>query len=258
MRLLKIYLLHLRTSQQIAWEYRFSYLFRIFRIILDFGISLLIINIFFANTTALGDWSRSEVFLVYAISQIISSLYNLICGDSLDELDQEVRLGALDKYLAKPVDSQFLLSTRRVFPSVIYRIILSTILLIHAFSQLHIFLSLYQIIWGLVTVISGVIIYYSFVFAAATTSFWTFGGETTDLVSAIVRTSRFPLDIFSQTMTKLFTFVPLIFIATVPARLLLGKSDYLYLASPFVALIMFFTVRKFWFFALKHYSSASS
>jgi ABC-2 type transport system permease protein len=257
-RIFRTYLINLKACQLISWEYRFSYFFRIFRIIVDFGVTFLIINIYFSMTSNIGNWTKSEVFLVYALFQIVSCLYNLFCGDSLDELSIEVRTGNLDKYLLKPMDSQLLISTKRVFPSVIYRIILSVILFIYAVNKLHLIVSIWQLSWLLILILSATAIYYSLIFLATVLCFWTFGDEMNDLMSSILSITKFPLDIFNSATNKILTILPIIFLVTVPAKFILGKNGSLHFIAPFVALLSLFIARKFWNFALHHYSSASS
>ena len=54
-------------------------------------------------------------------------------------------------------------------------------------------------------------------------------------------------------------FIPIAFITTIPSEVFLGISQsWKILLEVIVAMIFLFTSRKFWIFALKFYSSASS
>tara|TARA_A100001035_G_scaffold271666_1_gene260074 strand:- start:748 stop:915 length:168 start_codon:yes stop_codon:yes gene_type:complete len=54
-------------------------------------------------------------------------------------------------------------------------------------------------------------------------------------------------------------FIPIAFITTIPSEVFLGVSDlWKILLEIIVAIVFLFTSRKFWLFALRFYSSASS
>lgn len=257
-RAVKLLYLYTKASQMISWQYRFSYFFRVFRIFFDFTLSYLIINIIFSQTSAIGGWTKPEIFLIYAIYQIVNSIVSFFCADSLDELDRDIRRGNLDLILVKPVDSQFAISFRTIFPSNIYRVIASLILMTYAFNLLHLHPSVLMYFWEIVTLISSCVIFYCFILFTSSTVFWTMRGEVVDLVTTVFSITRYPLDIFGDKAVKIFTVLPLIFLVTIPARILLGKPDFLHYFSPLIAVTLVFASRRFWLFALRHYASASS
>ena len=71
---------------------------------------------------------------------------------------------------------------------------------------------------------------------------------------------RFPVNIFPAWVRAVLTFVvPIAFITTVPASVLLGRlGGEFVLFSLGVAAILFTASVLFWRFAVRHYSSASS
>ncbi|TSC87790.1 MAG: ABC transporter permease [Microgenomates group bacterium Gr01-1014_16] len=257
-RSIKLLFLYAKAGQMTSWEYRFGYFFRLIRIFMDFGIALVFINVFFSKTSSIGNWNQAEIFLVYALFQMVNSTYNFFCGDSLNDLDYDVQKGKLDFSLLKPIDSQFIVSFKNTYPSNAYRVILSIIVMIYAFGQLHLSFSPSIIVWGIISVISSTVIYYCLILLASLSSFWTSRGEVTELMNTIFSVSKYPLDIFRKPTVQLLTFIPLIFLVTVPARVILGKPDHLHYLSPFLAVAIFYISRKFWLLALRHYSSASS
>ena len=80
------------------------------------------------------------------------------------------------------------------------------------------------------------------------------------LGESVMQVSRYPLDIYSGGLQRVFTFVlPLAFLATMPARQLVLEPDVRMVALGVVwAATSFLGARIFWNFALKHYASASS
>ncbi len=72
---------------------------------------------------------------------------------------------------------------------------------------------------------------------------------------------RFPIDIYGQSIRFLLTyFLPIAIMATIPAKALLGRVNLLTTLTLFslLAALHLFLALKFWRFALRHYSSASS
>ncbi len=257
-RVIKLLFVYSRISQMTAWQHRFGYFFRLFRVVLDLGISLIFINIIFLKTPMLGTWSQPEAFLIYALYQIVDCIYVFFCGDSFRNMGIDIRRGNLDGFFTKPVDSQFIVSFRTIFPSSIYRVMLAFGILYYALAKLAVNPDINSIIWFIVSMISAVLIHYALVFMAATTAFWSSGGEAAEIMNTVFSISKYPLDVFKRHTILLLTVIPLIFITTVPAKVLLDKPGQLHYFAPFLAIILLILSRKFWHHALRHYSSASS
>ena len=71
---------------------------------------------------------------------------------------------------------------------------------------------------------------------------------------------RFPLNSFSFSLRIFFSvIIPIAFITTIPSEVFLGLSQlWKILLEVFVATVFLITSRKFWLFALKFYTSATS
>jgi ABC-2 type transport system permease protein len=82
----------------------------------------------------------------------------------------------------------------------------------------------------------------------------------TELFYGFYEAGRFPITVYRGWVRGLLTFVvPIAFITTFPASALLGRSDSSDLAWGIgLAVFMFLAATRFWNFALRHYSSASS
>jgi ABC-2 type transport system permease protein len=110
-------------------------------------------------------------------------------------------------------------------------------------------------------IFSGVIIFYSLILLLAILSIFT--TRLTALRSyydVFSQTLRFPTDIYlghGRIMDTLI--IPLILMATLPSKIILGKVSLFYVPVQLVlTAILFIIVYRFWHFALRHYSSASS
>lgn len=225
---------------------------------MDIGVAFAFIHIYFSATPSISSWSREEIFVVYGMFQLVGALYRLFCADSLEELDYIVRTGKMDQFLTKPIDSQFYLSVHKIWISNVYRVAIALFVMWFALHRLQVSPSPSDVLWASIGIVCGVIIYYAILLMSALSSFWTSRGEVTHLMDTIFSITKYPLDIFGRGATQVFKLIPLIFIVTIPSKILLGKEDSLIYVSPVVALAFLVLSRKLWFLALRHYSSASS
>ncbi len=240
-------------------EYRFQYVVRVLRIFIEFGLAFLFIDIFFQNTSALGDWSKNEVVLLYGIfTAIYSSVFMFINGNLQELADEKIRNGELDGILVKPVDSQFLISFGRMHIQNLWRVGFGILMALFAWSRINTPIDFLHISIFFIDFICSLIILYSLLFLTSVLSFWTFTSEPVIMAETALSITRYPMDIFPKKIVRWLTIIPIIFIATVPTKALLGKFDALTWVSPIVAITLLIASRKFWNFALRHYSSASS
>lgn len=246
-----------RMSQMRAFEYRIDYIFRLVRTFVDVGAAVITISVFYAYTSTIAGWSKWEALVVFGIFQGVSSLVFVFFGIGITDLPVNIVSGKLDTFLTKPIDAQFLSSTSLTFITNIFRSLFGFSLAIYALTQLPYPIGLVNLTTGLLGIVSGMVIYFCITFLASESAFWSQSTELNELAYTIASISRFPVDYFSR-FKELFYYIPLAFIATVPALAFLGKN-YLYaLGSPIVAIVLLWIVRRVWFAGLKAYQSASS
>jgi ABC-2 type transport system permease protein len=94
-----------------------------------------------------------------------------------------------------------------------------------------------------------------------TLAFWLVKIENISQVFfAVFEVARFPVGAFPGVLRLFFTVVvPVAFMTTVPASAAAGALDWRYaLASPLIAVAGLWLSHRFWQYALRHYTSASS
>ena len=126
-------------------------------------------------------------------------------------------------------------------------------------NQINIDLSF--LILSLITIICSICILYSLWFFISTTTIWFVKTwNATEVLRSFLYIGRFPLNSFSFTIRIFFSvFIPIAFITTIPSEVFLGLSQlWKIFLEIIVAIVFLFSSRKFWLFALKFYSSASS
>ena len=111
------------------------------------------------------------------------------------------------------------------------------------------------------TIICSICILYSLWFFISTTTIWFVKTwNATEVLRSFLYVGRFPLNSFSFSLRIFFSvFIPIAFLTTIPSEAFLGLSQlWKILLEVIVAAVFLLTSRKFWLFALKFYSSASS
>lgn len=177
-------------------------------------------------------WGRNEFFVFLATTWLINSLIQAFLMPNAQEFSELIRTGGLDFALLKPVDTQFLISFRKVEWSALSNFVFGLVILVYALLQLnnrteppwsfqpHI-VGLYVFYIG-----CGVVLLYSLMICLAATSIWLGRNQSLyDFWFYITNFSRYPADIYQGgwglPLWYLFTFlVPVLVVVNVPARLL--------------------------------------
>ena len=71
-------------------------------------------TLIYRYTTSIAGWNQYQFFLFLATGLFINSLVQTFFMTNFDELSDLIRTGSLDFALLKPIDTQFLISLRRV------------------------------------------------------------------------------------------------------------------------------------------------
>jgi len=243
--------------------YKLNFFILSFAVFLQVFFSLFFIKIIFGFLDNIAGWGYFEALIVVATYMLVDGImWNVFAHFSA--ITRHVRQGTLDGILVKPIDSQFLVSIWRGDLEDAVRVIASLGVLAYAVKNLGIggFELIMNSALYLFLVVNAIVIVYSINVIVKSVVFWLVEGMAFyHLTDSLFRMSQYPSDIFFHKIVKgvTLTVIPLAFMATVPAKILARGFDFwLILGSFVVAGVFFITSRKFWLFALKHYSSASS
>ncbi len=225
----------------------------------------------FRYTNSIGEntgWHQYQFFMFFATGLLINALVQAFFMTNVDELTDMIRTGGLDFILLKPIDTQFLVSLRRVEWSSLSNVLLGLVLLVYAMVRLAYLPGAIQVVLYLVYVICGVAIYYSLMIALASSTVW-MGRNLTlfDFWFYITTFSRYPMEIYEGTvglpLRMFFTYlIPVLIVVNVPARVLvwpLREQNWWLAAFAILAAAACMAASR-WLFqlALGNYRSASS
>ncbi len=257
----KVYSKFLHTSLASELEYKTNILIDLITAILSLIGSIFLLSIFFQNAGSIRGWDFEQALIIQGIYTILNGITNTWFNPNLTEIVKHVREGTLDFVLLKPIDSQFFISLKKIAPSGFLEIILGFCLLLYCIKINQINLNLSFLTLCFITIICSICILYSLWFFISTTTIWFVKTwNATEVLRSFLYIGRFPLNSFSFSLRIFFSvFIPIAFITTIPSEAFLGLSQlWKILLEVFVAMVFLFTSRKFWVFALKFYSSASS
>jgi len=220
--------------------------------------------------TSAGDaWDKYQFFVFISTSMFINSIVQMFFMTNADEFSELIRTGGLDFALLKPIDTQFLISLRKIEWASLANFLVAASLMVYALPRVEGFhLTLWQLLLYPIYVAAGVVILYSLTIVLAAASVW-LGRNTSiyDFWFYITTFSRYPMEIYSGPVglwiQRAFTFVvPILIVVNVPARMLAKplQRDYAYLAVFALLATAASFIASRWIFqrALLSYRSASS
>jgi ABC-2 type transport system permease protein len=225
------------------------------------GIAILTIHIFFYQTNELGGWVYEDVLLLLGVFNTLQGFIDFALRPNMSRLLQHIRKGTFDYVLTKPVDSMFYVSFRHLVFWRLIDVLLGIALVLYALVQKQYIPSMADVLIFCVTICSSLVIIYSLWMLLMTTAFWVIRMDDLSFVfNSFFETTRFPIGMYRGWLRMVLTYVlPAAFITSTPALALLGKWDITAAAaSILVAGVFLWLSRRFWRYALRSYTSASS
>ncbi|MBI1948674.1 MAG: ABC-2 family transporter protein [Deltaproteobacteria bacterium] len=245
------------TSLQAELEYRSNFLVQAFGSSLALAGSIFALTLFYRGGGFPG-WTFEEGLVVQGLYSAFSGAIACVLSPNLSRIVQHVEAGTLDFVLLKPVDAQVTLSLRVISPWGLPDLVFG--LAVIAWGAARAPARDGSVSLALLAVLFGALIIYGLWFVVATTSVWfTKIYNATEVLRGLLDAGRFPMAAYPAAYRFAFTFVmPVAFMTTVPAELLLGRGQpTMLLGSALIALVLLVASRAFWRFALKSYTGAS-
>ncbi len=260
---LKVFWKLLEISFMTKMAFRFNFLFGY---LIDIGwllFTLAFFKVFYLNVSEIAGWDYGEILVLLGVYWIYQSLiYGVVVIHNLRRLPLRIWNGELDFYLLKPLNSQFLVSCKEIWFPIFLNLIPAVIFIFQGMGITERSFNLSQILAFLVTTLAGLLIVYAIWFMAVCVTFFLDKVDNLPYLpqALIDYVTNYPIDIFkTRTRFILTWFIPLAFVTSIPARVLLGQLNSIYaLWASLLAGIFIFFSHKFWRLGLKHYTSASS
>ncbi|QDU27906.1 hypothetical protein ETAA8_29970 [Anatilimnocola aggregata] len=228
----QVFLTFARNSLIRAMMFRANFLIECVTSVTWMAMNLGFYLLIFRYTAEISGWNQYEFFAFLSTTMIVNSLVQSFFMPNCEELSELIRTGGLDFALLKPIDTQFLISLRKIEWAGLSNFVAGLLLLGFSLWRLTqqpdsplVFNPLWLLVYAYY-VVCGVAIMYSVMISLAATSIWL--GQNRSLYDFwfyITNFSRYPMEIYDgfwgQPLRWIFTFaLPILLVVNVPARVI--------------------------------------
>ena len=258
-RYLKVLRLFWSAAIAAELEYRINFFIATLSSLGNLAGSLFGLFLFYRTGYTFSGWSWEAALVVLGIFTLLQGFSATFLASNLNRIVRHVQEGTLDFILLKPIRSQFWLSTHTLSPWGLPDLIFGSIVIGYAGKRLGVGIDEYLL--GVLPLLFSLVILYSLWFMLGATSIWFVKiYNSTEVLRGLLEAGRYPIVAYPTAYRFFFTFVmPVAFLTTVPAEVLLGRSEVSWLISAAILAVgLFFASTWFWRFALRFYTSASS
>ena len=221
--------------------------------------ALLTLALFFGHTTRLGGWDYWEVVVLLGVFNALTGVIEAVLRPGVGRLAEEVRTGALDLVLTRPVDPQLYVSFRRLDIWRLTDVVLGLALAGYALWRLGRVPSAVELLAFSVTLISAGAVVYAIWLTLMSLAFWFVAVENLSvLFDAVYEAARYPVSAYPGALRFLFVYlIPIAWTTTIPASALTGRLKPAFaLVAAAVGVVALVLTRFLWRVALRRYTSA--
>jgi ABC-2 type transport system permease protein len=248
-----------KTAIAAELEYRLNFVFAALSSLGGLAGSLFSLFLFYQKGYNFHGWQWEEALIVVGIFTFLEGFSSAFLAPNLNRIVKHVQNGTLDFVLLKPISSQFWLSFHSFSLWGLPDMLFGLTIVFYAGSLLNVGIGAY--LMSAVPLFFGMTILYSLWFILGSTSIWfTKIYNITEVLRGLLDAGRFPIGAYPPAYRFFFTFVvPVTFLTTVPAQTLLDRGDPVWIISGgCLAVVLLILSNRFWQFALRFYTSASS
>jgi len=242
-------------------EFKANFLGGLFVDIIFYGIQFFFFSVIYSYVDALGVFTREDVIIFLIITFLSDTVYMFFFSGNLFNLNRWMVRGDLDFILLKPVPSQFMVSFRFVKSYAIISLFILIAMLFMLLASYRQPIGLLNVLIFIVSFLFGQILWYSVEFIISSSCFWFKNFSVAGWLShEIMKFATRPDSIYTGLLRKvLFSFIPMILIASLPTRMLIYGPDMQYLFGQLlITTIFLMSARLVWKRGLIRYESASS
>jgi ABC-2 type transport system permease protein len=266
-RYLRLFVAFARIGLATEMAFRVNFLMKMLVEALWLGILLVFYDVLFRNMGggSVAGWDRwAYLFFVgchYALSGVVETFFLENCT----KLAELVRSGELDQYLLKPIDEQFLITTKQIDWSTFPNILQGMGVMIFSFAMMEAEVTVVQSVAFVVLFVCGVAMAYSFLLVLCSCSVWMVRNQSlVEMWWLFTTLMRYPRELFVgyyvSPVGMFFTYiVPVLLIVNVPAATMVrGLEPGFATLAVVTALVLLVVSRWVFRLALQSYRSASS
>jgi ABC-2 type transport system permease protein len=247
-------------------QYRTSFLLMTLVSLVTAGSDLWAILILFSYFGELAGWRAGEVALLYSLATLTFGLSEMVAA-GFDVFPQAIQQGEFDRVLLRPVSTFVQVLAADFQLRRVGRITQGGLALILAAAWTPIAWTPLKLLYLLVVLISGFVIFSALLVLGAVLCFWTV--QSIEIINTVtyggIDMASYPLPIYHELLQRFFTFVvPLAFVSYFPALYLLDRPEAQRLPSwlpgvtPLAAAALALCAWLAWQLGVRHYQSTGS
>ncbi len=257
----KLAFLYLRIGVMNELQYRVNFFIQLLQSFIAIAIGLIGLSLVFAQVNELSGWNRNELLAVMGVHILMGGVIRAAIMPNMNRFMGDVQQGTLDFALAKPVDTQFLVSIREFSFWQLVDVVVGLVIVGVAVGLMQTTASLWQALAFVAALVMGALMIYSVYFMVTSLAFWIIRvDQIVNLFEGIYAAGRWPVGIYPDWLRTGLTFlVPVAFAVTVPAEALTNRLTSLTLLGAFgLTVFLLILARSIWKLGLRSYSGASA
>jgi ABC-2 type transport system permease protein len=247
-------------------QYRLSFLLMTLVSIVVTGSDLLAILILFNYFEELAGWRAGEVALLYGLTMVAFGLSEMVAA-GFDIFPQAIRQGELDRVLLRPIGIFVQVLAADFQLRRLGRVSQGGLALALAMAWTPIAWTPLKVLYLLVVIVSGFVMFSALLVLGAVLCFWTV--QSIEIINTVTyggtEMASYPLPIYHELLQRFFTFVvPLAFVSYFPALYLLDRPEVQRLPgwlpgmTPVAAVMLALVAWLAWQVGVRHYQSTGS
>lgn len=259
---LSIYWLYFKQYWKTRLVYKTDFTVGFVAQLVNLGASLAFLTLLFTQVDAINGWSFNEMLFLAGVGGFIMNFHHIFFFNMFS-LEDYVVEGKMDRFLVRPLSPLFQVYADEVSDNNLSKLIANAALILYSANRIGLqLLTLENIVFGLLFLASGVMVFAAAYMAFATTSFWT--GKSRSAIWLIFRLSeyrRYPFSIYGTAIQViLVTLIPIAFASFFPATYFLERPGWRewQLASIMAGPLLLALSHTFWKIGLSNYSSTGS
>ncbi|MCR9204421.1 MAG: ABC-2 family transporter protein [Halobacteriovoraceae bacterium] len=254
-----VYKKFVSTSVSVETSFRTSFILLVIMDAFFFFSSVGSVSFIYDHVATIGPWEKNELLFFLTFMLMIDNLHMMIFSQSFWEFSFNLKSGALDYVILKPMNTIFSVFFRHFRASSLFNTPLFLGFLIYYGYQIELGL----LDWLLIPIfiVLGLSLLVILEFILSTSMFWlTDGIGINFLRMQMQQLGRWPNFIYQGFVRKVLTsFIPILLVGSAPVHFLIDKSSWGLLIAMVVAIfVLTLVLMSVWKLGLRRYDSASS
>jgi ABC-2 type transport system permease protein len=240
-------------------QYRGNFVASVLGTIFWLAMALLTLALFFRQTERLGGWDFWEVVVLLGVFNTLAGIVDALLRPGIGSLAEQVRSGALDLVLSRPVEPQFFVSFRRLAIWRLADVVVGLALIGYALGRLAAPPTALQLATFAVAMLAAIAVVYALWVALMSLAFWFVKVENLSVIfDAVFSAARYPVSAYPGALRFVFVYLlPIAWTTTIPASALTGRLNPAgAVVAATVGAAALLVSRLLWKTALRHYTSA--